>query len=223
MNCVYRDDFARLLRDQTDDVAEKTQRQWRSRAMKSSSQASNTPRSDHDNVSGTRLSRFLIPSIAGLAINRFFFDFVVPLDEIPDFRGATSNGSYFAFVPTAYSNADAGSCVALALSAAANANFGRRCKSSQALDQSLRDYGNALRKMREAVQAPGSEVSSDTLAAACLLGAHELSATSVAGRRSWGAHVTGAAALLRTKFEAKHQVRETAGLLQTILINMLVG
>src|ERR1700761_6705695 len=79
LECVYRDDFERLFRDQTNTVAERTQKQWRSRASKPSAPARATLGLDHEKASSTKVSRSATTSIQDLAIERFFYDFVVPL------------------------------------------------------------------------------------------------------------------------------------------------
>jgi hypothetical protein len=166
------------------------------------------------------LSNLLTPS--DTAFHRFYFDFVIPIDEQPNSRGSTTTGSYFAFVPDIYGNAQADSCVALALSAAAHANFAKRCGSSASREQSHKDYGNTLKRIRDTVNA-NSAVSTDLLCSICLLAVYELCGDPVAAGSSWRAHALGLALLLKTMLESQAQILETAGLLQTIMTKMLIA
>lgn len=190
---------------------------WRVRAERRLIRSNNT----HGSVINS--SQLLAGSVQELAIARFFHDFVIPLDDPASEDGTHPHGSYFAFVPSLYRRAGVGSSFSLALSAAANANFWRRCKSHQARSQSLKDYGKALSVLNQDLHHAEQQVTFETLAATCLLGMHELVVSRNAQEKSsWRTHANGAAALLKIKHDGDHHVHETAGLLQTILITMTI-
>ncbi|KAH8888051.1 hypothetical protein GQ53DRAFT_843799 [Thozetella sp. PMI_491] len=226
-NCVYRDRFEAMLRDQTQEAAAKAQKRWRSRAALSTA----APPSDIIHAGqqpqpriSPRPSRTLMPPIRELARQRFIYDFVVPIDESPDQRGVTANGSYFAFVPSLCNRASEDSGVMVALSTAANANFGNRCKSSQAHTDAFSEYDRTLRIMNRALQSPDHRISLDDLAAALLLGIHDLiSPPDMTHGGSWRAHANGAAALLIQKYQGDPHMHEVAGLLQIVWTQMLLS
>lgn len=169
-----------------------------------------------------QLSKQPVLCVQQAAIARFFYDYV--LDNPSGWRESSSNGGYLARVPDMYSRCSARSSFALALSAAANANFWRRHRSPQAQENSLKDCGLALQQMRQDLQhRSGAHHLADTLTASVLLAIYQLIVIrDVAQRTSWTAHVNGAVALLRSEEQAKQEPGKLVGVPQTITSQMLI-
>ncbi|KAH8648695.1 hypothetical protein BX600DRAFT_117724 [Xylariales sp. PMI_506] len=224
--CVYRNNFDRLLRDQTKEVTRVAQIKWRSRAKHSK----DAPQLRRGCPSGVRPA--LMPPLCESVKNRFLFDFVVPLAEDPINSVSTTNGSYFGWVPAMYEAPTSISpLVYAALLAVSYANFAARCSSVQVHLQSLAYYGKALRALGQALQARRANEwdISDELTSTCLLSNYELLAPPQVEEATreliWSNHSTAVAALLKTSYEKGHQVGGTATfpsmLTQMLIENML--
>jgi hypothetical protein len=111
------------------------------------------------------------PSLSELAHQRFLFDFVVP-----DNPSKLMDG-FQAFIPGFYNVATPSSCFATALSAAAHANYGGRCRSIEAKELAVEKYGKSLALIGQALTKSTEGCSQETLAAISLLGVYEVCST----------------------------------------------
>jgi hypothetical protein len=183
---VYRDEFDVFLRNQTTQTAEKAQKKWRSRATKkpehqddedtptestppcdTSSGRSNTG-SPGDLALAFPQAMSLGPSLHDLAHQRFLFDFVVPDNSSKFMEG------FQTFIPGFYNLTSPGSCFGTALSAAALANYGGRCKSTEAQGLAVEQYAKALGLLNQSLRNPKESRKQETLAAVVLLGVYEV-------------------------------------------------
>jgi hypothetical protein len=115
--------------------------------------------------------------LAELARQRFLYDFVVSPDQASGYAG------FQAFIPGFFDKEDPIPCLDAAVSAAALANFGGRCKSSEADARGVEEYTKALKLVgknleRMSTQGGRSKMSEkeilETLASTCLLGVYEV-------------------------------------------------
>ncbi|KAK4504324.1 hypothetical protein PRZ48_005240 [Zasmidium cellare] len=155
------------------------------------------------------------------AIARFFHDYV--LDGSAASCRSRPNAGYLAHIPGMYLHSKSGSSFALALSAAANANFWRRHNSDQARSQSMQDCGAALLQLREDLDHRESPQDiGDLLAASAMLATYQLIVTrDVSQRTSWTAHVNGAVALLGREEQGHQQLGDLGEVMRPIVLQML--
>nr|POE77882.1 hypothetical protein CFP56_09525 [Quercus suber] len=211
-----------MFRDETTSTASKVRRRVRAkqreRERESIVDASTA-------ISPGPPNKKLLSSIQETAINRFFHDFVLDSRSIMH-KTSTAKDGYFALISEMYHGCKPRSSFALALSAAANANFWRRHKSFEARSNSLKDYSKALQQLQKDLKCNGQSnvTAADMLAASTLLATYDtITSRDVSQRASWSAHVYGAVALLESSEgrddRAKH---ELAGVLQQVVFQMLV-
>ncbi|KAF2168439.1 hypothetical protein M409DRAFT_53118 [Zasmidium cellare ATCC 36951] len=213
LNCKYRDYTLQIFRDETGRAASRVQERMLAKQHERGCSALT--------VDDGAL-RQPLPSVQELAIARFFHDFI--LDGSASSGHSRPNAGYLARIPGMYRRCEAESSFALALSAAANANFWRRHMSPQAKSNSLKDCSKALQQLRTDLEHGSSlhEIA-DLLTASSLLAIYQLIATrDVSQRTSWTAHVNGAVALLGSEERDNTELYSLSGVLQPIVSQMLM-
>ncbi|KAF2403388.1 hypothetical protein EJ06DRAFT_519213 [Trichodelitschia bisporula] len=228
-NCIYRDGFELVLRNQTTATAHRAQQKWRSRAKKdgeldgsqaSSPRSVSSPQSAWSGVSFTAivpLSRVSIqPLVADLACHRFFYDYCI-LEEANGF-------GFYSYIAPFFWEAPAGSTLHTSVLAAAYANFGARCKSPEGRLKGIAYYTKALKLVTQAMSTPNHRQPLHTLIAITTLGIYEMiTAPYMTPNGSWGAHAEGAAALLHSKFLQSYEKPAQALIFHSVFFEMLVN
>ena len=223
--CVYRDSFDAHLRDQTEETVERAKQKWRARAQRSSqsppsqetSRAQSSSRRDPPSrsISHAREDRIspryslaaalgdpngsLEISYQDLAINRFFYDFVI---HTPD-STSTKLGGHMSFLPDLYQQSAQDSALVSATLAAAYANFNGRMKTSKAPSGGRKQYGLALKLTRDALESPSDKHEDGTLLAVYLLCLYEIIQYPKHNRGFWGVHLDGVVAVVREQIQER--------------------
>ncbi|KAM0371985.1 hypothetical protein ACHAO7_008336 [Fusarium culmorum] len=131
---------------------------------------------------------------------RFFFDWAT--------SGNTSGGytmSWFANLFQTYTNASIDSLVHKSINALANASYGQRFNSPEALTKGNKWYGRAIQMLKvKLLSINDSSSYCDVVSAITLLGIYEgLMHESIALEGSWVSHMTGASTLLSLRGQDK--------------------
>jgi hypothetical protein len=180
--CVYRDDFERVHRDQISLATRLARDRWRERAVKSDEPASSTASSSSDDEAPVEFIRGLFcplmkvsprkslqPTMEQQAYLRFCYDFVSPMD----IGGPQSNA--LDLLPRMYSTSSPDSCLHFAAMAVSCANFGSRFGFIEARRAGVEHYGRALRLAAAVADNPAKMQSKQTILAIHLLAMYEVS------------------------------------------------
>ncbi|KAJ4026831.1 hypothetical protein NW752_001787 [Fusarium irregulare] len=131
---------------------------------------------------------------------RFLFDWTTPADST-----SVYSLSWFAHLPNIYAKASVDSLVHRSFKALANASYGQRFNSSEALNNANKWYGKAIQMLKaQVLSIKDSSSYCDVMSAIVLLGIYEgLMMESMALEGSWVSHTSGGAALLSIRGQDK--------------------
>ena len=211
MQCEYRDLFEITFRNENPRAAERAQKTWRARvkskeethgakhdelapfddssSSSSSSCSSSTPRS---------ISPVLTVDVMDCAVNRFFYDYVLPSERT--YPGAQLTG-IFDYIPPLFYHAPQKSSLKQAVYAVSLANFDRRTGCSlKGLRQDIdKHYGNTLRLVAEESKNPKTAGTDELLLAVQMLGIFEQMSTGGNNAIFLQAHAMGMSALIKQR------------------------
>jgi hypothetical protein len=171
--CLYRDRFDIVLRDQTSQTAERAKVKWRSR----SKQGIGGDDSGLETTVGSSSSRTssFVDSVDDYVLQRFVYDWVIPRD----LTGVQPGSQFMEFLPDMFQKSSPGSPLKLAVSALAYANYSRRCRSPESMPLAMTYCNKALSALNLTVSIASEAFSDETLTAITVLGLYEVSQTSV--------------------------------------------
>jgi hypothetical protein len=177
--CLYRDNFELIHRDQTNLVGKRAREKWRERATGQQSMSRPTPIVNESiaadiNVHAWpkfRVQSSLQPRLSfnGLAIPRFMFDFGPANPQM-------SKASGLAMLPQMYADSPPGSILRAITTSVALANFAGRFKHPEAGRAAVTHYVTALRLFAIATEDADAMKSPEALLSVFLFGLYEVRA-----------------------------------------------
>ena len=133
------------------------------------------------------------PPLEVIAVKRFFADYVIPSNQNVPWL------NFLRALPDLYGVSKPGSCLVASVLAASYANIAGRLDSSSLRSKAVRQYGFALRSLKEALRTPEEACRNETILVTVLLGLYEVMMNKDASYNGMEKHLHGAVSLVKLR------------------------